>query len=77
MIKVKTKRFWTYPWTFFGLYYYFGSPGDLVRFIAALEAALKNKIATDFKDFEFEQGKSYDALYVMNEIANAWGLLVH
>lgn len=42
--------------------------------ITALEAALKNKTATDFKSFEFEQGKSYGALYIMNEICKRLGI---
>ena len=42
--------------------------------VVAIEAALKNKTATDFKEFEFEQGKSYGALYVMNEICKRVGI---
>lgn len=42
--------------------------------VVAIEAALKNKTATDFKEFEFEQGKSYGALYVMNEISKRLGI---
>ncbi|VAW38207.1 hypothetical protein MNBD_GAMMA01-1203 [hydrothermal vent metagenome] len=35
---------------------------------------MKNKTATDFKSFEFEQGKSYGVLYVMNEICKRLGI---
>ena len=42
--------------------------------IAAIEAGLKNKTATDFKDFQFEQGKSFGAIYVMNEICRRLGI---
>lgn len=42
--------------------------------IAAIEASLKNKTTTDFKEFQFEQGKSVGAIYVMNEICKRLGI---
>jgi len=33
--------------------------------VTALEAGLKNKQVTDFKDFQFTQGKSFGGIYVM------------
>jgi len=42
--------------------------------VAALEAGLKNKQITDFKDFQYTQGKSYGGIYVMNEICKRLGI---
>ncbi|VAW35811.1 hypothetical protein MNBD_GAMMA01-694 [hydrothermal vent metagenome] len=41
--------------------------------VAALEAGLKNKQLTDFKDFQYTQGKSYGGIYVMNETCKRLG----
>ena len=42
--------------------------------IAALEAGLKNKQMTDFKDFVYTQGKSFGGIFVMNELCKRLGI---
>ncbi|MCF6312029.1 MAG: hypothetical protein L3J39_06220, partial [Verrucomicrobiales bacterium] len=42
--------------------------------VVALEAGLKNKQITDFKDFQYTQGKSFGGIYVMNEICKKLGI---
>jgi len=42
--------------------------------VLALEAGLKNKQLTDFKDFQYNQGKSFGGVFVMNEICKRLGI---
>lgn len=42
--------------------------------VIALEAGLKNKQISGFKDFQYTQGKSFGGIYVMNEICKRLGI---